>query len=153
MTAKLCPRPKTTKRYVHPPYSERMFTLWAEGKVVFGEHGIDLETANIMEDRVQRRMVSCAIWPVLGRDMIPFDFRTVKNGITEDGTPIHTVEYKTENLTFSKLIPPVALFFIISKLRTPPSILGPLFCAEIKFPSEYATRVLLPSSLSIYSTG
>lgn len=101
MTAKLCPRPKTTKRYVHPPYSERMFTLWAEGKVVFGEHGIDLETANIMEDRVQRRMVSCAIWPVLGRDMIPFDFRTVKNGITEDGTPIHTVEYKTENLTFS----------------------------------------------------
>lgn len=97
----LCERPKTTRRYVHPPCSERMFTLWAEGKIVFGEHDFDLETTNIMEDRIQRRMVSCAVWPVLGKDMIPFDFRTVKNGITEDGTPVHTVEYNTENLTFS----------------------------------------------------
>ena len=32
----MCQRPKTTKRYVHPPYSERMFTLWAEGKIIFG---------------------------------------------------------------------------------------------------------------------
>lgn len=97
----MCQRPKTTRRYVHPPYSERMFTLWAEGKIIFGEHDFDLETTNIMEDRVQRRMVSCAIWPLLGEDMVPFDFRSVKNGITEDGTPIHAVEYEQGNLAFS----------------------------------------------------
>ena len=97
----MCERPKTTRRYLHPPYAERMFTLWAEGKIIFGEHDFDLETTNIMEDRIQRRMVSCAIWPVLGADMTPFDFHTVNNGITEDGTPIHTVTYETGNLTFS----------------------------------------------------
>ena len=30
-------RPKTTRRYIHPPMSERFYTLWSEGKVVFGE--------------------------------------------------------------------------------------------------------------------
>jgi len=94
-------RPKTTRRYLHPPCSERMFTLWAEGKILFGEHDFDLETTNIMEDRIQRRMVSCAIWPVIGRNMEPFDFRSAVNGVTEDGTPIHTISYETGNLAFS----------------------------------------------------
>lgn len=31
-------RPRPTRRYLHPPRSERMFTLWAEGKIVFGEN-------------------------------------------------------------------------------------------------------------------
>ena len=30
-------RPKTTRRYLHPPKAERMFTLWREGKIIFGE--------------------------------------------------------------------------------------------------------------------
>lgn len=97
----MCDRPKTTRRYLHPPFSERMFTLWAEGKIIFGEHDFELETTNIMQERIQRRMVSCAIWPVLGKDMTPFDFRSVENGITEDGSPIHTVSYKTESVAFS----------------------------------------------------
>ena len=97
----MCQRPKTTRRYLHPPCSERMFTLWAEGKIIFGEHDFDLETTNIMEERIQRRMVSCAIWPVLGKDMTPFDFHTAQNGITEDGSPIHSIAYKTENIAFS----------------------------------------------------
>ena len=101
MTTKLCSRPKTTKRYVHPPYSERMFTLWAEGKIIFGEHDFDLETTNIMAERIHKRMVSCAVWPFFGKDMIPFDFHTVKNGITEDGTPIHSVTYELEKITFT----------------------------------------------------
>ena len=101
MTTKLCPRPKTTKRYVHPPYSERMFTLWAEGKIIFGEHDFDLETTNIMAERIHKRMVSCAVWPFFGKEMIPFDFHTVKNGITEDGVPIHTVSYELEKIIIS----------------------------------------------------
>ena len=97
----LCDRPKTTRRYVHPPYAERMFTLWAEGKVIFGEHDFDLETTNIMEHRIHYRMMSCAMWPVLGKDLVPFDFRSVKNVITEDGTPIHGVAFEQENVAYS----------------------------------------------------
>lgn len=97
----MCQRPKTTKRYVHPPYSERMFTLWAEGKVIFGEHDFDLETTNIMEHRIHYRMVSCCMWPVFGTDLTPFDFRTVQNLITEDGTPIHSVAFERENVAYS----------------------------------------------------
>ncbi len=31
-------RPRTTRRYLHPPAADRMFTLWTEGKVLFGEN-------------------------------------------------------------------------------------------------------------------
>lgn len=97
----MCERPKTTRRYVHPPYSERMFTLWAEGKIIFGEHDFDLETTNIVEDRIQRHMFSCAMWPFMGTELKGFDFRSVKNTITEDGTPIHAVTYEKENAEFT----------------------------------------------------
>ncbi len=97
----MCARPKTTRRYVHPPYSERMFTLWAEGKIIFGEHDFDLETANIMEHRIHYRMISCAMWPVFGKNLIPFDFRSVKNVITEDGAPIHGVAFELDDVTYS----------------------------------------------------
>ena len=30
-------RAKTTRRYIHCPKAERMFTIWAEGKILFGE--------------------------------------------------------------------------------------------------------------------
>lgn len=30
-------RPKTTRMYLHPPKSERIFTLWREGKIMLGE--------------------------------------------------------------------------------------------------------------------
>lgn len=97
----MCERPKTTRRYVHPPYSERMFTLWAEGKIIFGEHDFDIETANIMEHRIHNRMISCAMWPVFGTDMTPFDFRSVTNSVTEDGTPIHSVAYETSGIAYA----------------------------------------------------
>ena len=36
-------RPKTTRRYLHPPKSERMYTLWREGKIIFSEVEVALE--------------------------------------------------------------------------------------------------------------
>ena len=30
-------RSKTTRRYLTPPMSERLYTFWREGKVAFGE--------------------------------------------------------------------------------------------------------------------
>ena len=33
-------KPKTTRMYLHPPMAERMFTMWREGKIVFGENEV-----------------------------------------------------------------------------------------------------------------
>ena len=30
-------RAKTTRRYIHPPKAERMYTLWADGKIIYGD--------------------------------------------------------------------------------------------------------------------
>lgn len=96
-----CQRPKTTRRHVHPPVSERMFTLFAEGKIVFGEHNSDIALSRIIEHRTYFSEMSCAIWPLYGTDYKCFDFRNVKNQITEDGTPIHGVVYQAGDMEFS----------------------------------------------------
>ncbi|MBE6883347.1 MAG: hypothetical protein E7487_01945 [Ruminococcaceae bacterium] len=84
-------RPKTTRRYLHPPCSERMFTLWAEGKLIFGE---------VIDNRegweYYKTLESCGVW--LLRDGQQFDFKKVKNVITEDGTPIHAVVHEWDGL-------------------------------------------------------
>ncbi len=91
MIQDFCERIKTTRRYLHPPFSERMFTLWAEGKIIFGEHDVELESSRIMEHRVYDQQVSCGIWPLYGEDLNRFDYENVKNTVSEDGTPIHGV--------------------------------------------------------------
>ena len=37
-------RAKTTRLYVTPPMSERLYTLWREGKMAFGEMDVALTT-------------------------------------------------------------------------------------------------------------
>ena len=70
-------RPKTTRRYLHPPCSERMFTLWAEGKLIFGE---------VIDNRegweYYKTLESCGVW--LLRDGQQFDFKKVKNVILKN---------------------------------------------------------------------
>ena len=39
-------KPITTRRYLQPPKSEKFYTLWAEGKLVFG----DIEAAGEEQD-------------------------------------------------------------------------------------------------------
>ena len=48
-------RPKTTRRYLHPPKSERMYTLWREGKIIFARS--DLAVRNEYFD-----LVSAGMW-------------------------------------------------------------------------------------------
>ncbi len=94
----MCPKPKTTRRYIHPPMAERLFTLWAEGKIMFGDVLVDIEASRIQPEKYFNHYVGCGIWPVYGENLEQFDFRTVTNGITEDGTPIHSVSYQVGDL-------------------------------------------------------
>lgn len=83
-------RPQTTRRYLHPPRAERMFTLWPEGKIIFGE--------NIYQDIIggsgaptYLNLVSSGIWLVHTKYGRKFDFRRSENTIQPDGTPIHGI--------------------------------------------------------------
>lgn len=83
-------KPQTTRRYLHPPRSERMFTLWPEGKIIFGE--------NIYQDIIggsgaptYLNLVSSGIWLVHTKYGRKFDFRKSKNVMQPDGAPIHGI--------------------------------------------------------------
>lgn len=79
-------RPKTVKRYLHPPRSERLFTFWREGKIVLGENRFPTDSATATINR----NISCSgIWPVHTRHARMLDFRNAECIISEDGTPIH----------------------------------------------------------------
>ncbi len=78
-------RPKTTRRYLHPPKSERMFTLWKEGKIIFGEveKGVDW--------RSYPELDCSGIWLVHTKYARPFDFHKTVDSLPENGTPIHKI--------------------------------------------------------------
>ena len=81
-------KPKTVKRYLHPSRSERLFTLWPEGKIIMGENEYprDIATAAINEN------IPCSgIWVVHTRHCRAFDFKNAKIRLPEDGTPIHGI--------------------------------------------------------------
>ena len=83
-------KPQTTRRYLHPPRAERMFTLWPEGKIIFGE--------NIYQDIIggsgaptYLNLVSSGIWLVHSKYGRKFDFRKTENTLRPDGAPIHGI--------------------------------------------------------------
>lgn len=80
-------RAKTTRRYIHPPKAERIITLWAEGKLMFGEIEVNPGSAG----KPYEELLCHGIWFVHG-DNEPADFKTVENFITEDGVPVHAIE-------------------------------------------------------------
>ena len=94
-------RAKTSKRYVHPPLAERMFTFWAEGKILCGDVKLDLKECNIQPEKYFDHFVGGCLWPVYGKNLQQFDFRSAKNVITDDGTPIHGIVFQVQNLEFS----------------------------------------------------
>lgn len=79
-------RPQTTRRYIHPPKAERMFTLWKEGKIVFGEINEPIRAR-------YENIVSRGLWFTYG-DGIPADFRTAQNVLRDDGIPVHGLKNK-----------------------------------------------------------
>ena len=77
---------KTVKRYLHPPRSERLFTIWPEGKIMMGENQFptDIDTEPLKET-----MPTSGIWPVHTRHARIFDYKAARQRVREDGVPIH----------------------------------------------------------------
>ena len=87
--------PITTRRYLQPPMSERLVTLWSEGKVIFGE----VETIEGPSMPGYPTLISCGIWPVMGEGLLSLDFKTAETVMMPDGIPVHTVKNKFEGLS------------------------------------------------------
>ena len=87
-------RPITIKRYLHPPMSERIFTLWAEGKILLGE--VNVKEFIVGDDYKTGRnyyfnLESCFAWLLHGKDGRQMDFRETDSLITDDGAPFHGI--------------------------------------------------------------
>ncbi|MGI6335804.1 MAG: hypothetical protein ACOXZM_01920 [Eubacteriales bacterium] len=83
-------RPKTTRRYLHPPKAERMFTLWSEGKLILGE-------IQVADDGSGYGTLECAgLWLLHGDEQ--FDFRKSVCTITDDGAPVHGLTLCADDL-------------------------------------------------------
>lgn len=80
-------RPNTTRTYLHPPKSERMVTLWREGKLMLGL----VELAPGPTVPKYSELISFGLWPVYGEVALAADFKTADFSVREDGAPVHTI--------------------------------------------------------------
>lgn len=72
----------TNKRYIHPPLSERIFTMWPDMKILCGD---EVEKTSGFR--------SSAFRILIGEDMVPPVFSEVKYYTRTDGIPIHKIGY------------------------------------------------------------
>jgi hypothetical protein len=82
-------RPKTTRRYLHPPLAENMYTLWNDGKVIRGNNRHNHDWSEWYYN-----LKSDVLWVVHGESSEPFDFKTARNILPEDGIPFHALSWK-----------------------------------------------------------
>ena len=87
-------RPKTTRRYLHGPFADRMLTFWREGKIVFGE----VEHRDDWSFSYAKDLHSHAAWLVHGTGDEPFDFRAAQMVLPEGGEPDHAQRWRVGNL-------------------------------------------------------
>ena len=71
-------RPNTTRTYLHPPKSERMVTLWREGKLMLGL----VELAPGPTVPKYSELISFGLWPVYGEAALAADFRVLSSSTT-----------------------------------------------------------------------
>ena len=83
-------RPKTTRRYLHGPFAERLLTFWREGKIAFGE----VEHKDDWSLDYRRDLHAHAVWLVHGADDEPFDFRAAQLTVPEGGEPDHAQKWR-----------------------------------------------------------
>ena len=85
----------TTRRYLHPPKSERMYTLWSEGKIILGQ------VVDCVDFKSNFKLDCFGLWFAYGEKDSQFDFRNAKQSVTDDGTPIHTLTFNTNGIITS----------------------------------------------------
>ena len=84
--------PITTRRYVHCPKAERMYTIWSEGKIIFGEMMESFDGEKYWDE------VPCSgIWFV-DNNKNQFDFKKTVNHFRHDGIPVHSVEHNMDGI-------------------------------------------------------
>ena len=71
-------RPFTPKRYLHGPFSEYLYTLWADMKLLCGP---------VVEQTCGYR--SAGVKLLLGRELVSPEFEAVQTIAREDGLPLH----------------------------------------------------------------
>ena len=86
-------RPRTTRRYLHPPLAECMFTLWNDGKVMRGENQHRHDWAVDYD-----KLVSDVLWVMHGADDAPLDFKDAENILSPDGTPLDGLSWRIGGL-------------------------------------------------------
>ena len=86
-------RPRTTRRYLHPPMVDCMYTIWNDGKVMRGEnrhqHDWKIGFHELMAD---------VMWVFHGEDEKPFDFKASENRLPENGIPFHSLTWREGGL-------------------------------------------------------
>ena len=82
-------RARTTRLYIQPPKSERLYTLWREGKICFGEN------ENPITDYMAQ--TSSAIWFV-DSDGEQLDFKRAKYVMQPEGIPVHGIVNRVGDL-------------------------------------------------------
>ena len=87
-------RPKTTRRYLHGPFAERMLTFWREGKIAFGE----VEHKDDWSLDYRRDLHAHAAWLVHGVNDEPCDFRSAEMTLPEGGEPDHAQKWRVGSL-------------------------------------------------------
>ena len=89
MTAKW-EKPKTTRRYLHGPFAERILTFWREGKIAFGE----VEHRDDWSLNYRKDVHAHAVWLVHGPNDEPFDFKAAELLQPEGGEPDHAQRWR-----------------------------------------------------------
>ena len=112
------PRVKTTRRYLHCPKSERMYTLFAEGKVIFGEI-----TEGNNGEAYWDEVFCSGVWFTHGDNNEAFDFKECVNVVDKNGIPVHAIRHKFSGIdviieAFSVLLLSVTLIKQLDFLAT-----------------------------------
>ncbi len=84
-------RPFTAKRYLHPPFSERVITMWPSFMVMCGDV---VETTDVNYNSSGYRIL-------VGEDLESVPFDKINYYTRDDGMPIHKISYDYLNYTVS----------------------------------------------------
>ena len=79
-------QPFTVKRYIHPPFSDKICTMWPDMKIMISTMG-----------EQNWGMTSSAFRILVGDAMESPDFKSVQYFTRPDGVPIHKIAQKAEN--------------------------------------------------------
>ena len=79
-------RQVTTRRYLHPPFAEELATMWVQLAYFLGDIYEKVEKGSA-------KNYSAACQFLIGEDYEIPDFKTAKQTISEDGSPVHGLCY------------------------------------------------------------